>query len=187
MSKLEVNTLAPQTGTTLTIGESGDTVTLGSGATQSGFGGVNTPAFYATINSSQSYSDSTFLTMLYANEVFDTNNAYDTSTGKFTVPSGEAGKYSFYGVVNFNIDSTYTSSGNLSIGELAHYNSSDVEQNRCQVRHNFNYANVPSIGVSAIFDMAVGDYVILRGYVTATTTTYNGSQLAYFNGYKLVE
>ena len=38
MSKLEVNTIAPQCGTTLTLGESGDTVTLGSGASQSGFG-----------------------------------------------------------------------------------------------------------------------------------------------------
>lgn len=40
MSKIETNTIAPSTGTTLTLGESGDTVTLGSGATQSGFGKV---------------------------------------------------------------------------------------------------------------------------------------------------
>jgi len=38
LSKIEVNTVAPQCGTTLTLGESGDTVTLGSGASQSGFG-----------------------------------------------------------------------------------------------------------------------------------------------------
>ena len=38
MSKIEVNTVAPQDGTTLTLGESGDTVTLGTGASQSGFG-----------------------------------------------------------------------------------------------------------------------------------------------------
>ena len=38
MSKIEVNTVAPQCGTTLTLGESGDTVQLGSGASQSGFG-----------------------------------------------------------------------------------------------------------------------------------------------------
>ena len=29
MSKIEVNTVAPQCGTTLTLGESGDTVTIG--------------------------------------------------------------------------------------------------------------------------------------------------------------
>ena len=38
MSKIEVNTVEPQCGTTLTLGASGDTVTLGSGATAAGFG-----------------------------------------------------------------------------------------------------------------------------------------------------
>ena len=38
MSKIEVNAVEPQCGTTLTLGASGDTVTLGSGASQSGFG-----------------------------------------------------------------------------------------------------------------------------------------------------
>jgi len=42
MSKIEVNTVAPQCGTTLTLGESGDTVTLGTGASQSGFGRTGT-------------------------------------------------------------------------------------------------------------------------------------------------
>jgi hypothetical protein len=38
MSKVEVNQISSQCGSTLTIGQSGDTVTLASGATQSGFG-----------------------------------------------------------------------------------------------------------------------------------------------------
>jgi len=42
MSKIEVNTVAPQCGTTLTLGESGDTVVLGTGASQSGFGRTGT-------------------------------------------------------------------------------------------------------------------------------------------------
>ena len=42
MSKIEVNTVAPQCGTTLTLGESGDTVQLGTGASQSGFGRTGT-------------------------------------------------------------------------------------------------------------------------------------------------
>ena len=41
MSKIEVNTIEPQCGTTLTLGGSGDTVTLGSGASQSGFKAVD--------------------------------------------------------------------------------------------------------------------------------------------------
>ena len=42
MSKIEVNTVEPQCGTTLTLGGSGDTVTLGSGASQTGFGRTGT-------------------------------------------------------------------------------------------------------------------------------------------------
>ena len=49
MCKIEVNTVAPQCGTTLTLGESGDTVTLGSGASQSGFGRTGTVDWQTTI------------------------------------------------------------------------------------------------------------------------------------------
>ena len=42
MSKIEVNAIEPQCGTTLTLGASGDTVTLGSGASQTGFGRTGT-------------------------------------------------------------------------------------------------------------------------------------------------
>jgi hypothetical protein len=38
MSKIEVNAIEPQSGTTLTLGASGDTVALAAGALQSGFG-----------------------------------------------------------------------------------------------------------------------------------------------------
>ena len=48
MSKIEVNTVAPQCGTTLTLGESGDTVTLGTGASQSGFGRTGTVDWQTT-------------------------------------------------------------------------------------------------------------------------------------------
>jgi len=49
LSKIEVNTVAPQCGTTLTLGESGDTVTLGSGASQSGFGRQGTVNWQTSI------------------------------------------------------------------------------------------------------------------------------------------
>jgi len=42
MSKIEVNTIEPQCGTTLTLGASGDTVALASGASQTGFGRTGT-------------------------------------------------------------------------------------------------------------------------------------------------
>ena len=48
MSKIEVNTVEPQCGTTLTLGGSGDTVSLGSGASQTGFGRTGTVDWVTT-------------------------------------------------------------------------------------------------------------------------------------------
>ena len=80
MSTLEVNTINPQSGTTITIGGSGDTVSLGSGATQSGFGGVNTPSFLVTKTSSQNISDQTITKVSFDTSVLDTNNDVDLVT-----------------------------------------------------------------------------------------------------------
>ncbi len=82
MSKIEVNTVAPQCGTTLTLGESGDTVTLGSGASQTGFGRTGTVDWQTG-----SIKTSTFTA---ANgEGYFAN----TSSGAFTMnlPAGTAG------------------------------------------------------------------------------------------------
>ena len=82
MSKIEVNTVAPQCGTTLTLGESGDTVTLGTGASQSGFGRTGTVDWQTS-----SIKTSTF-TAANGEGYFA-----DTSSGGFTMnlPAGSAG------------------------------------------------------------------------------------------------
>jgi hypothetical protein len=82
MSKIEVNAVEPQCGTTLTLGASGDTVTLGSGASQSGFGRTGTVDWQTG-----SIKTSTFTA---ANgEGYFAN----TSSGGFTMnlPAGSAG------------------------------------------------------------------------------------------------
>ena len=56
MSKIEVNTVEPQCGTTLTLGGSGDTVTLGSGASQTGFGRTGTVDWVTTIQTSTPFT-----------------------------------------------------------------------------------------------------------------------------------
>ena len=82
MSKIEVNTVAPQCGTTLTLGESGDTVTLGAGASQSGFGRTGTVDWQTS-----SIKTATF-TAANGEGYF-----CNTSGGAFTVnlPAGSAG------------------------------------------------------------------------------------------------
>ena len=82
MSKIEVNTVAPQCGTTLTLGESGDTVQLGTGASQSGFGRTGTVDWQTG-----SIKTSTF-TAVNGQGFFA-----DTSSGAFTMnlPAATAG------------------------------------------------------------------------------------------------
>ena len=55
-----------------------------------------TPSFFAYLNSTQSISDSTDTTLQMGAELWDTDSAFNTSTYKFTVPSGQDGKYWFY-------------------------------------------------------------------------------------------
>ena len=52
MSKVEVNTVEPQCGTTLTLGGCGQTVALGSGASQTGFGRTGTVDWDTSIKTS---------------------------------------------------------------------------------------------------------------------------------------
>jgi hypothetical protein len=82
MSKIEVNTVEPQCGTTLTLGACGQTVALGSGASQTGFGRTGTVDW-------QTSSIKTALFTAANGEGYFCN----TSGGAFTVnlPGGVAG------------------------------------------------------------------------------------------------
>ena len=104
MATLFVDKVDPQSGTSLEIGSSGDTITIPSGCTitnngtQSGFGGVNTPAFEAYRSDSQGISDGTWTKVQFDVEEFDTDNMYDNSTNYRFTPT-TAGKYLCYYVV----------------------------------------------------------------------------------------
>src|SRR5210317_389332 len=57
--------------------------------------GQNYPAFSARGTSDQTIPITTFTDVTFPTEEFDTDGGYATSTGRFTVPSGKAGKYFF--------------------------------------------------------------------------------------------
>ena len=66
----------------------------------SGVGGDNTPAFFVHNSSNQSISSGVSTKVTLDSEDYDTDNAF--ASNKFTVPSGEAGKYLFYCAVDGN-------------------------------------------------------------------------------------
>jgi|TARA_R100001015_G_C4625018_1_gene183386 hypothetical protein len=71
MSKIQVDLVAPSTGTSLTIGESGDTVAVGSGA-----------SFAATNIANGTISDSEFQNLNGVSSNIQTQIDTKTSTGK---------------------------------------------------------------------------------------------------------
>ena len=90
--RFSANAMNVLSGSTLTI-DSGATIT--NSGTATGFTD-NTPAFQAFLNSSQTTNSGAEAVIIFNTEQFDTDSAYDTSNGKFTVPSGEGGKYYLY-------------------------------------------------------------------------------------------
>ena len=79
----------------LAKGTDGQVLTLASGvptwAAATGYD--NTPAFSAWLNADQNIDHDTETKVVFDSEIYDTDSAYNTSTGVFTVPSGEGGKY----------------------------------------------------------------------------------------------
>jgi len=96
MGTVFVDNLEPQSGTTLTLGASGDTVGLATGASQTL--AVSTPAFEAYQSANTNISDAVDTKVLCNTEVFDTDNCYDNSTNYRFTPT-TAGKYFVYGVL----------------------------------------------------------------------------------------
>jgi hypothetical protein len=74
MSKIEVNQISSQCGSTLTVGQSGDTVTLAAGATQTGFGRTGTVDW-----------NTTAITADPANAVSGTGYFANTTSAAFTI------------------------------------------------------------------------------------------------------
>ena len=194
MATLFVDKIDPQSGTSLEIGSSGDTITIPSGATitnngtQTGFGGVNTPAFEATLTgSSQTINDATYTKINCNTEVYDTDGCYDNSSNYRFTPT-TAGKYFVYGKVA--IDS---SAGNMRLQTSVIYkNGSALTLGFVNFHTNTsNDAEGASAFVATVADMnGSSDYLELFGRVS---TTNNGSanvdeneRRTAFGAYKLI-
>ena len=178
MSKLETNIIAPSTGTTITLGESGDTVALGSGATQTGFGENNRPAFYVTMGA-QSVSTGGYTKLQFGTEIIDTDNAYDNSTNyRFTVPAEKAGMYYF---------TTMAQSGNLDTAERGQivFSVSGSRKDETMAR---NYSPATNQGVfttaSSVLNLSVGDYVEV--YYLHTEGASMDVGYGQFGGFKII-
>ena len=155
--------------------------------TITGAGESNVPAFSVYRNSNQTLTDNVTTKIQFETKSYDTNSAYDNSTNyRFTVPSGEGGKYFFY------------LRGRFQKNEIATYHVG-FYKNGSEVAHRFIYSgNVgSSIGtilyfsydVSCTLNLSANDYI--EAYAKADSTdggsiTFDGGSIHNeFTGYKL--
>jgi len=192
MSEIQVNKLSPQSGTTITLGDSGDTFTIPSGATitnsgtATGFGEANTPSFGVRLSSNQSVANQTVTKLALATEDWDTDSAWNTSNYNFTVPSGQAGKYYFTG--HYRLLSTYGhDSTNYFYQAIIRLNNSTVAEERV---YDFSATTKEAyVGVSKILNLAVGDVVDFHAYQNggqqANRDIDSNSAMTWFQGFKV--
>ena len=161
---------------TVTLGSSGDTFTLGSGVIQSN---LIYPAWSAKRGSDQTgIADSTNSLVICDTEELDSDGAYNTSTGVFTVPTGKGGKYMAGASFRTNASGTATRIvAYLYVGSTA----------TRQFNNNQNSSGEASSNIHAVLNLSAGDEVSFRMYqntgsaVNATST--NGA--TYFYGYRI--
>jgi len=141
----------------------------------------NTPAFLVKKTSSQAINDVTKTLVTWDSEEIDTDSAF--ASNKFTVPSGQAGKYFFSSVINLE-DSALYSTNSYFYKNGTEYASSSFG----------NYSSTdyfsPTLVNNIILDLSVGDYIELygRGYDTSGTGTVSFTAgNSSLQGFKLIE
>jgi|TARA_Y100000289_G_scaffold64419_1_gene76273 hypothetical protein len=190
VSQIKVNEIIKQSGSSIGIGESGDTITLTGDTINLGTTGntINLagsaysssvlcdPFFHAIRSGSHNIADQTDSVIPFNAEVADTDSAFDTSTYRFTVPSGKAGRYFFF--ANIGSDD----------GNSFNYYQTKIRKNGSSISEWMNYHAPLSSGFAqTVITLAVADYVDVVVYQNrGTTSALNpGNAATYFIGYRL--
>ena len=149
----------------------------------SGVGGDNTPAFFAYASSNQDISDDTGTKVTLGTEVYDTDSAF--ASNKFTVPSGEGGKYFF----TYSVDCHSLANSNMNYAYVYIYkNGSNVSEHAADFRDN--PTRRISVKGSIVLSLSASDYIEL--YVHIDDTSGNPRIIGdsgistYLGGHKLI-
>ena len=137
---------------------------------------ANTPAFWSYATGTTSLPNATGTKITNLTDYIDTNNAFASS--RFTVPSGQDGKYVFFGTLAMSTNTTilvgFGLNGTPNPSFLGGY---DTWHELNSERGNNN---------SIIFDLVAGDYVELYGYQASGGSVNANAGRTRFYGYKLI-
>jgi len=136
------------------------------------------PAFRYYNNTTQLISQNTVTTVSFNTKVFDTDDAFDTSTNKFTVPSGKAGKYLFFYRLTYQTGTDFNFQHTLEINES--FNADSGLRSNGQN----NYFDTNFMG--QIFDLSVGDTVRVTTYQNNSGHNISsGENRSNFQGFRI--
>ena len=140
-------------------------------------GEINTPAFFAHRSSNAGVSSGSTTLIQPDNELYDTDSAYNTSDGKFTVPSGKAGKYFFHAGVYF---SPITDADIVSC-EIYVNNSA-----KALVREMTGTSGNISVQCTLSVDLSAGDYVTYKvDQNSGSSLNTSGDTLTFLSGFRI--
>ena len=192
MSKLETNQVDPSTGTTLTLGTSGDTIAIPSGVTIANSGtatgfAANTPSFFAYAGANFNISEASDVKMTFNTELYDEGGVYNTSNGRFT--PGVVGKYYIF-------SSIFSFAGSNSITQRTkiYKNGSSFSISALDLTDYYlrsGYSQSQSIGL-IVNVTSVNDYfeIYFHGNNSGDgNVTINGNSTepqSYFGAYKII-
>ena len=146
----------------------------------------NTPMFRARLSADVNSAHQVNTKVTFNTEDYDTDSAFDTSNGRFTIPSGKAGKYAIYGGL---IIRDYQQDGGHSWAlSIIYKNGSAAMTSGWQFQGNYGAKTFKQ--VYCVFDCSVADYFELY-YYTVTSDSGDGQVLnnsdgTYFGGHKLI-
>jgi hypothetical protein len=179
---LKVSNIETSSGSgTITVGASGETVDFSNGTITLNSSMKMTPAFKAKSASSQAVTESANNLVVLGTEVFDTDSAF--SSNRFTVPTGEGGKYFFSAGLGTNqaIDDNKTFILKL------HKNGSEILDGFTKVRGTSANTD-PCLTMTCILDLSASDYIELYFYTNNSDTNVEiqGDARTFLSGYKLI-
>jgi hypothetical protein len=152
-----------------------------------GFQDLNTPAFAVRLLADQTGLADNVNTLVQFNTIeFDTDNAFNTSTYAFTVPTGKAGTYCLICSLHFKHS-----------GQINHSDTTIFKNNVALRGVRFNSASGDfedegSEIITTLETLAVGDVITIQGRANSgdgTTTTLEGGTnvpTSFFRGFRLI-
>ena len=173
-STIKVDNIQDSGGNSYLSSDGSGTVTVGNNALK------NTPSFSVTLSGNQSIGNSSWTKLTFDTEYWDSDSAF--ASNKFTVPSGEGGKY-YFGFT--------TRIQNIDDGESANiklYKNGSQADGERSLGQNYSPSANQGISVSGFYidEAAAGDYYEVYAYHTEGASQNAEASGTVFFGYKLI-